>query len=202
MENDSSALDNFDQPTNKITIPRIFHSDLLGAPMDHCIACEKKLLEGNTPYMIEKSLKIMNGFKSYSTLFEYAICMQCAQDMNGAISDLSRKKMMQYFGNNFQHQPRQDLLKNAVTNERDWIDRCVLKGKYVEELTECQIYGYCEGDQLIFGEFPYMISGNALDEIVGLLSPETLNDLKDIKDIFDKPSEFQDLLKSGPKVFI
>lgn len=191
------------EPKQIFEIPRIFFSDLTGALLEKCISCERKLLEDNVNYVIEKALKMLYGYKSYSTIFEYAMCLKCAEKMRGNISSKSMQNIHQYFVENVdfnQFNDQQVTGSNGVIEQR--IEKCIVKGKYAEELNECQIYAQCIGDKMVLSEFPYMMSGEAMDEIVGLMSSETLDDLNNLKDELVGPSEFQDLLKSGPKVFI
>ncbi len=171
--------------------------------MDKCISCESKLLDGEVNYVIEKALKMLHGYKSYSTIFEYAMCMNCARNMKGHISAKSMQNMQKYFMENVDFNQFENVIdENGIPNIDYRIEKCIVNGKYAEELSECQIYAQCIGDKLVIGEFPYMMSGQAMDEIVALLSAETLDDLNSLKDKLIGPSEFQDLLKSGPKVFI
>jgi hypothetical protein len=197
-------MDNSQEKSNFIEIPKIFYSDLTGAPMSKCIACECDLLANGTSYLIEKALKPYDGFRSFSTIFEYAICMPCVHKMKGMISAKSMNAITNYFSVNLDISKRKKLILNADYSSVDpWVNHCMIKGTDIIDSNECQIYSQCCGQYLIFGEFPYMVSGAALDEVVELLSAETLDDLDRFKNEYvDGPSEFQDLLQSGPKVFI
>lgn len=187
-----------------IEIPKIFFSDLTGTPINKCISCECDLLVEGTQYLIEKAIKPYKGHDSYSTIFEYAICMPCTHKMKNMISSKSMQRIMKYFQANLDVVGRQELmLKGDYSSVNPWIEQCMVKGINISEISECQIYAQCNGENLMFGEFPYMVSGVALDEVVELLSAETLDDLERFKnEHVDGPSEFQDLLQSGPKVFI
>ena len=190
-------------PTNKPPLPRLFYCDLTGAPFDHCISCECELIESRTPYMIEKAIKPYNGLKNYATIFEYAMCMSCMMSYQSVISAHSMANIKKYFTTHVDFAYRAELNRLEVFDNLDlWMERCLIKGSPVTSMYECQLYAQCEGDRLVMGEFPYTISGEVLDELIDILSPET-------KDAFDKlqqdligPSEFQDLLKGGPRVFI
>lgn len=185
-----------------VDIPKIFKCDLTGAHFQCCIQCEYELMLGDRPYLIEKAIKPYGGYDSYATIFEYAVCVDCAQQMKGMLSAESMQKLMEYFQQKVDFNGhRQAMMEQNPDDPMKWIAHCMVTGKPVSELIECQIYASCLGDQLVFSEFPYMISGGVLDEIVGLLSAETLDELNDFKDTVG-PSEFQDLLQSGPKVFI
>lgn len=190
--------------SNAFEIPKVFNSDLTGAPFNHCISCDKKILDDNSPYVIEKALKTYGSLNSYSTIFEYAMCMPCVNNLKGNISELSMQRMNEYFMQNVNFQKKMSQMENL--SEDTIIERlnsCLVNDLPVSEINECQVYAYCIGDKLIVQEFPYMVSGQALDEIVELLSPETLDDLDRLKnELVGGPSEFQDLLQSGPKVFI
>ena len=79
-----------------------------------------------------------------------------------------------------------------------------IEDEEVNEEGECQLYALCQGDQMLYQEFAYMIRTEALDEMMDLLSAETLRQLDDFKDdLIDGPSEFKELLKKGgPKVLL
>ncbi|MEP4095617.1 hypothetical protein [Reichenbachiella sp.] len=191
------------KPGNLVQIPKLFYADITGAPMDKCISCECNLLDGNVPYMIEKALKPYDGLRSYSTIFEYAMCMDCMTGYQSKISSQSMQSINEYFASHIDIEGRKKLITNeSYTDLAPWVNRCVVKNLEAEDLAECQIYGQCLGDQLVMGDYPYMLSGVAMDEVVELLSPETLDEFGRLQEELIGPSEFQDLLKGGPKVFI
>lgn len=191
------------EPTNITPIPKLFYADLTGAPMDKCISCECNLLDGQVPYMIEKALKPYDGLQSYSTIFEYAMCMNCMEGYQSKISVKSTESINEYFAYNIDFEQRKELISNESYDDLNpWVNRCVVKNLEAGDVAECQIYGQCVGDQLIMGDYPYMLSGVAMDEIVDLLSPETLDEFGRLQQELIGPSEFQDLLKGGPKVFL
>ncbi|MGL1888870.1 MAG: hypothetical protein OCD76_20325 [Reichenbachiella sp.] len=200
MENKEEGQDAY--PV-RIDIPKIFYSDLTGGPITNCIYCEKELLKANSPYVIEKALKPYDGYKSYSTIFEYAVCLPCADQMKSMISQKSMVSMMDFFIKNMKAQSNAKSKYGEENFEvMDWISNCAITDKHITTLSECQLYALCQNDQLMFTEFPYMVSGQALDEVVDLLSAETLDELNDFKDKVVGPSEFQDLLTKGPKVLL
>ena len=172
--------------------------------MDHCISCEKELIKSNAPYVIEKAIKPFEGFRAHSTVFEYAMCLQCAEKMRTKISTKSAQAINQYFSKNIDFIGRYELdVEQAQFSIEPWMDKCLVKGKNIRELGECQIYAQCQGDRLIIQEFPYMVSGQAIEEVMELISAETKDEFDRMKDeLIDGPSEFQDLLQGGPRVFI
>ena len=171
--------DNQSTSSLSIDIPKVFYSDLTGALMNKCISCECDLLKAGIPYIIEKALKPYKGYTSYSTIFEYAMCMPCADKFKSLISAHSMKNITQYFMQNFDPKnTRRNLSSDGNIDVANWLSRCMVKDTSITELSECQIYGQCNGDQMLLGHFPYMVGGAALDDVIDLLSAETLDDLK------------------------
>ncbi len=172
--------------------------------MDRCISCEKELIKSNSTYVIEKAIKPFEGFRAHSTVFEYAMCMECALKMRSKISAQSAQAISDYFTKNIDLIGRYELdVDQAQFSIEPWIDTCLVKGKNIRELGECQIYAQCQGDRLVIQEFPYMMSGQAIEEVMELISAETKEEFDRMKDdLVDGPSEFQDLLQGGPRVFI
>lgn len=195
---------NSDSYPTTIEIPKIFFSDLTDSPLENCIYCDVSLLINNSPYLIEKAIKPYGSFDSYATMFEYAVCVGCADKMKGMISKDSMTKMMDYFLKNMKAALNsQERYKDGNFDVFDWISNCAIHGTHISKLSECQLYALCVNDQMLFTEFPYMVSGRALDDVVDLLSAETLDELDRFKSEFvDGPSQFQELLDQGPKVFI
>jgi len=182
-------------------IPSRFYSDLNQKPFEHCLLCQKELLKEGQFYIIEKAYKSFGQKIGEQTLFEYAICLECAEEYRGQLSEDSRLAIDDYmsqidFGNRNQ--------KLIGKEGEEWLQDCLIHQCGVGEAGEAQIYGLCEGDQFCYGEFPYMIRSEAMDEIVELLSSETLDELNRFKDQLNSgPPELQDILdKVGPRLLI
>lgn len=184
------------------SIPPIFWSDAEAAPFENCINCQCDLLSGEQPYMIEKAVRGFDGEKVSSTLFEYAVCINCAQEMNMKLSPQSKQRIEAYFRAHVNFQERFKRLHDQ--NDQAWLEECLIHQKGVSQDGECQLYALCQGNELIFHEFPYMIRAEALDEMMDLISAETLRQLDDFKDdLIDGPPELKELFeKGGPKVLL
>jgi len=182
-------------------IPRRFHSDISRAPFDHCLLCDKALLSGGELYIIEKAYRDFGKKIGEKTLFEYAVCLSCAESYRKQLSVESRKKMDEFMSN-IDFQKRASLLEGEEDDV--WLKNCLIRQIPAGESGEAQIYGLCEGDRFIYGEFPYMISAEAMDQIVSLLSSETLDELDRFKEsLTNGPSELQDLFdKVGPRFLV
>ena len=180
----------------------LFWSDAEAAPFENCINCKMNLPESNTPYLIEKAVRGFDGEKVTATIFEYAVCVNCAQEMNLKLSKGSRERIESFFNERVNFQHRFNQLRDQ--DDEEWLRKCLVHHEEVNEEGECQLYALCQGDQMLYQEFPYMIRTEALDEMMDLLSAETLRQLDDFKDdLIDGPSEFKELLKKGgPKVLL
>lgn len=120
--------------------------------------------------MIEKAMKRYAGFSATDTVFDYAICMECAEKMRNEFSRESLTKLDGYFASHFKipmYPSDQDL------DISDCIGKCMIKEVSKEELNEYQIYAYCEGNKLVKNIPPYMISGLAIEEVLPLISEKT-----------------------------
>lgn len=176
-------------------IPKLFKSDLTGDSFKECIACECDLEAKPEGYLIEKALKPYLGFKSYATVFEYAMCFPCMEKMKNELSDSSKVNVQQYFINNVKFVPKTSDENEApiITN---WLDKCIVYGTAIDDLGECQIMAHCIGDKIVFQQLPYMISPQVNEDILALLSPKSKEELDNFKDRFTGGSpEFMELLE-------
>ena len=174
-------------------IPSVFYSDKNSKPFSHCVSCDKYLLQTGTLYVIEKAIKRYEKFNTTDTIFEYAMCLDCYSEVWKSFSDTSKTKMQDYFVRNASLAARRDTLsETSVLNIEDWLSRCIIKGTSVNEVSQYQICCQCDGKVLLFGFAPFMISGEAVDEIANLLSNKTLGEIDGfIGEFFDWPPELE-----------
>jgi hypothetical protein len=89
----------------------------------------------------------------------------------------------------------QTLIQKNQFNLDEWIGNCLIDKTPVNSCEEYQLYCECRGDKMLYTLMPYMISGPVLDQIMGLLSDQTLDFLDGFKDDVLGPSpEFEELL--------
>ncbi len=150
-------------------IPKEFYSFETKEPFTHCIECEKYLLDG-ADYMVEKAMKRYEGFTAVDTVFDYAICVECAMKMRDEFSKESMLKMEDYFKN---HMPVPVYPVEEELDMKDCLGKCMVKKVDISETSEYQIFAYCRGNKLMKNIAPYMISSFAIDEMVELLSKPT-----------------------------
>lgn len=186
-------------------IPQLFWSDLTNSPFEHCIHCEKPLLEGNMDYMIEKAIQSTDKEGVYSTIFEYAICFECADQLKAQLSVSSMENINRFYAEKVDMNKRREaLLADAGHTEEDWLKDCIIKHRPSKGGEEYQIYGQCNGKRFLYYDMPFMISGEALDEMIDLISDETMDELDRFKDdLITGPPEFKEILdKGGPRILI
>ncbi len=173
-------------------------SDLTEEHFSNCLMCNIDLMESQIPYMIEKAFK-RGPDGSLMTIFEFAICMDCAQKTQNQLSRESLANIQRYFNE------RKDLfLRNEELFDKEelefeqWIDECVLSGEKIGECEEFQVLVTCQGDQMEMGIFPYMISGKEAENMQELLSEKTKDEMDDFMNThLDLPPELKMLLEDS-----
>ena len=155
-------------------IPSEFFSFETNAPFERCIECDKYLLDGETEYLIEKAVKNYENFTARDVIFDYAICMDCADGLRKEISKESWEQIMGYFEKNIDIQRRLEMMES---NPSDNLGKCMIKGTDASHCQEYQIYAHCKGSKLNMENPPYLISGEVMDEILPLLSEKTLGEM-------------------------
>jgi hypothetical protein len=183
-------------------IPEEFHSVDTEGPFQTCCVCEKRLVESNEPYLIEKSYKRVNEEVEH-VVYEYAICMECAQDMNGKISKESLSNLQAYFKSSLSPMSVVQRMEEREVNDKFWYSKCMVKGTNRTDTAEYNLCGMFQGDKMLVGEFPYIISLEAMEELTELLSDETKDEFDDFKkNLLGGPPELEELLKGRPVLVI
>ncbi len=178
-----------------VEIPKEFYSFSTGAKFEYCIECDCELLQNNQEYFVEKAIKKYKGFDAFDVIFEYAICINCAEKMRKSLSRESLQHIEQYFHQRVDYLKRMDLMHNHPHNPIAWISECLVSGRQQSDLSEYQIYGHCRGNQLYLSQMPYMVSGAVLEEVSSILSKETKDELDDFsRRHFGPPPELEEPL--------
>lgn len=156
-------------------IPKEFYSASTGDLFDKCIDCEKSLLENDSEYLIEKAIKNYPGYKAQDTLFDYAICMDCAKGIHAKMSTGSLASIQKYFSENLNVKAR---IENSKAKDLEPLTQsCMIKGTNRNETNEFQLYAHCIGNKIFMGNPPYLICGEVMEEVMELLSKETKDEL-------------------------
>ncbi len=158
-------------------IPPQFYSFDSGEPFKRCVECDRPL-DDDCEYMIEKAMKTYDGYSATDVIFDYAICMNCAMVIRQSFSEKSLEAIEKYFSN-VVPRPTTILLDNSgYFNIDECLGQCLITGKPQKELKEFQIYAYCKGNSLQRQVPPYMVSNEAVEDLLPLLSAST-NDILD-----------------------
>ncbi len=151
-----------------IPVPSVFWSFETEAPIDKCLVCAGDLIGSGEAYMIEKA------FSQGEVIFEYGICSACHTAMMQELSAQSLKLIQNYFEEHVDVAARRSRIRSGFDGGvLPWISRCMFTGKPVVEADHYQILGMCVGDELLLGDLPQAISGEAIEAIHGLLSDQT-----------------------------
>lgn len=159
-------------------------------PFVSCLMCHRDL--GKTQYVIEKAFKKHHSHNITEVIFEYAMCIECATKMHMELSEESRGRIEAYMN-------ARPMGERKFTSVEDAIGRCAIKNSPVDDCIEYSIYCLCIGSEMIVGDLPHAISGEAQDEIMGLLSAKSLDILDDfIGNHFSGPPEIREILRRRP----
>ncbi|WP_299460685.1 hypothetical protein [uncultured Microscilla sp.] len=186
--------ESFDFTPEMIEIPEIFRSSLDKKPFEKCISCETYLLDEGVTYFIEKSVRNYKDHGVTDTVFEYAMCIDCMERMRQAVSTESLQRMEEYFLSQVNPLERQLLMLNneETLNIEPWIENCIVKGTPKTELDEYQLHCQCFGKQMVFTYMPYMIGGEAMEEMAELLSAKSRGEIDNfMDDNFGLPPELK-----------
>lgn len=169
-------------------IPSVFHSSAMGAPIEHCLVCDRYLLD-DADYVIEKSITRYPRLDTKDTIYEIAVCSECLQSLMSEYSEESERKLNDYFMQNMDFSHQFKLLEHEMFDVDDWISRCIIKKTSITENSHYQICAHAKGSKIIYDRSPFMISGAAIDEMTDLLSNETIDFFNDFRDQYLTPPE-------------
>lgn len=183
-------------------IPLLFYSSETSTPIRHCLVCERDLLEG-AEYMIEKAFVNYPSVGTKDLVWEFAVCFDCMHDMKSDYSEESHQRLTEFFQVNMNFDHQYDLEAQENMNAEDWTSRCAITGQHISECSQYQIYAYCVGNLCAFENAPFMISGEAMDQLIPLISNKTLGAMNDFRDrYFPPPQDLSPLLKDRDFVLI
>lgn len=185
-------------------IPKEFLSYETGEAFRNCKICDRDLTQPETHYIIEKAIRKYTGYKAWDVVFEYAICINCAESFRSELSKESVESIEKYFMTKVDINKHTERFNEAdeVPDISKYTDQCLIKGLNRNEVEEYQIYGECRGNKFLYGNMPYMISGEAMDEIAQLLSDKTLDELDGFAGKYLGPSPELEGLFRGRKLVL
>lgn len=160
--------------------------------------CDRYLLDG-ADYLIEKSIRTLPSPARTETLFEYAICMDCAERMRKQLSKESLQRISAYFSERVNIKFRLEFIAEPDTTFRDCVSHCLLTDVPIKKEREYSLYAQCQGKRLVYGVFPYAVSEAVMEEVNTLLSAKSREVLNGFIDrYFSGPPEVAELLRKRP----
>jgi hypothetical protein len=172
-----------------VPLPRIFHSFFHEGPFPECTVCGKALLEDGVSYFIEKA------YSRGEVIFEYAMCDECRSGMGEELSFESMMNIAAYFMEHGDLIERRERLMEAFDNSiKEWIEECIFTGRKRAECDSYQICAECEGSNLVVSFMPFMVSGEATEELQNLLSKETKESFdRFTRDVLNPPVDLKNI---------
>jgi hypothetical protein len=178
-----------------IDIPEHFYSDGEGAPFEKCVVCGKDLLKEGTRYVIEKAIKNYKGTDVTSTVYEYAMCMDCYMEMQKNMSEESLNNLQKYYESFVEKRGSNVMMINLDTFNLDtWLSKCFFTDEPVKEMDEYQIMGQFNGNKLVLNTPPMAIGQTVAEEMSELLSAKTKGEMDRFREQFlGPPPEIKEL---------
>jgi hypothetical protein len=162
----------------KVEIPERFYSDTDGKPFEHCMVCGKYLLDDGTPYVVEKAMKNYKSHEFYSTIFEYAVCLDCHADIQKGMSEESIQNLQKYYMSILARKGNQPIMINMNDFKLDnWLSKCFFTGDAIEEMEEYQLVAQFNGSKMLMNMPPMLIGESAIEEMSHLLSDKTIDEM-------------------------
>ena len=184
----------------KHPVPEVFCQQDSKTPFGQCTLCGCSL--ARQQYIVEKVIKNYPTLNTSEVILEYAMCLSCAQNMHMELSEESRRKVAAYLSAHIDREGRNKAAQQAGNRPGQRIANCLVKGWQVDQSAGYSIYALCEGAEIIYGDLPYALCDEAQEEIVQLLSAQSLKLLDDfIGNHFSGPPEIVEILKRRPVLF-
>lgn len=162
----------------------------------HCRVCNRYLLEDNTQYYLEKVVRKVPELETEQTLFEFAVCAQCLQELRKSLSKESKLAMEQFFRGKMQESYQATPNLNPYQAFED--KKCLMTGKSTSEFETYQMAAFCQGRKLHPQQPPIIIGDDIMHESAELLSAQTRDELNNFtNNNFGWPPEFAKLLSTG-----
>ncbi len=186
-----------------IDIPDRFYSDANDSPFDECVVCGKPLLQEGTHYVVEKAIKNYKGTEFTSTVYEYAMCMDCYMEMQQSMSEESLNNIQRYY-EEFITKRGSDIMTIDLNtfNLNAWLSKCFFKQQPVNEMDEYQIIGQFNGTHLVLNTPPMAIGQKVMEEMSELLSEKTRGEMDRFREQFLGPPPNIEELIFGKKLLL
>ena len=180
-------------------IPTHFFSDADQKPFRSCKVCDINLSDGKVPYSIEKAFKKTPEGEDV-TIFEIAICMNCAEKQAQKMSQASRSFLQKAMMNEDFIKKRSEMWEGWNSK---WNKKCIFSDKSPEVNDEYHIVGHFQGDKVIPHQSPFVIGPEMIAYIQENLSAETKEEMDNFGRTFLGPDPtIAKLLEDGKFVMV
>jgi len=187
----------------KIDIPNRFYSDAEGKPFENCQMCGKFLLTEGTTYVVEKAIKNYKDYDINSTIFEFAVCIDCHTKVQKSMSDESLANLHRYYQHIMAEKGNQPIVIDVRNfNLDDWLSKCFFKGDEIKEMNEYQLVAQFNGNKMLMNMPPMIIGEKAMEEMAELLSDKTVDEMNGFREKFLGPSPEIEELIYGKKLIM
>ena len=179
-----------------VPIPEKFFSDAEGEPFKQCVVCGKDLLQPGVRYVVEKAIKNYKEDDVTSTVFEYAMCMDCYNEMQKGMSEESMQNMQNYYMQMMRSMnPMRQFIDINNFDLNRWLSQCFFKEQPVNEMDEYEIIGQFDGANMILNSPPMAIGQQVMEEMSELISEKTRGEMDRFREQFlGPPPEIEELI--------
>lgn len=186
-----------------IDIPERFYSDAEGKPFEYCQMCQKFLLTDDTSYVVEKAIKNYKGYNFGSTVFEFAVCLDCHKKVQQGMSEESLLNLHRYYQGIMAEKAHQPIVIDIHNfNIDEWLSKCFFKGDVINDMSEYQVVAQFKGDKMLMSMPPMIIGERAMEEMAELLSDKTIDEMNGFREKFLGPSPEIEELIYGKKLIM
>ncbi len=187
-----------------LPIPEKFYSDAEGEPFKQCVVCGKELLTPGTKYVVEKAIKNYKEEGVTSTIFEYAMCMDCYMEMQKGMSEESMRNLQNYYAEMMKTlNPERQMINLDEFDLNNWLSQCFFKGQPVHEMDEYELIGQFDGNQMILNTPPMVVGQQVIEEMSELISEKTRGEIDRFREQFlGPPPEIEELIFGRKLIFL
>ena len=112
---------NYYNDDSKLIIPSLFYDSISNMPIERCQVCQKKIIETDAEYMIEKVFRRNPISGKMEVMFEFAICFSCALTFVNSYSAQSKENLQRYFAEHLEGRITH-IFQKSITSEIDIYD--------------------------------------------------------------------------------
>ena len=172
--------------SRQLATPKMFWPTFSDGPFDRCVECGDELREAGKLHVVEKAIR------GEETIFEFALCVDCCGQLHRELSPESNRRVDEFFAERIDFRQRRESFEIGEQDAWEpWINRCLLTEQRREDCGEHQVFALCRGGDIIVSLFPYMLSGEAVEQVAELMSRQTRDRLDDfVRDRLGLPPEF------------